>query len=156
MRIYLAAALAVLAFAGGAEAQLGVTVGVGAGGFLESERQPPTTLEELNHRVIFASLRVPVLPVELRGELMWPEQRTDQKERAYVVSAVYSIPLLFLTPYAQAGWGDYNYGDPSRSRLSMGIGARLHVGPTGFFAEATRYHRLGRDIVTAGVILQWK
>ena len=101
----------------------------------------------------FAQLKLPIIPFAIRGEGMWPKDPTGSGARAYIVSGVLSIPFVIVTPYAQAGWGDYNFGDPSRSKWSAGLGVRLNLGSLGIFAEATRYNRMNTDLITGGLSL---
>ena len=146
------AALAATTLASSANAQ-GLTIGAGLGGVLNERRELPSTFDDLSHKMAFVSLRLPLVPLELRGEGLWPKDPTDSDPRAYIASAVLAIPLVIVTPYAQAGWGDYNFGDPDRSKWSAGIGARLNLGSLGIFAEATRYNRMNTDLITGGLSL---
>ena len=144
------AALAATSVARDASAQ-GITIGAGLGGVLNERRELPSSFDDLTHKMAFVSLRLPLLPVEVRGEGMWPKDPTQSGARAYIVSGVLSIPLVIVTPYAQAGWGDYNFGDPDRSKWSAGLGARLNLGSLGIFVEATRYNRMNTDLITGGL-----
>ncbi len=146
------AVLAATSLARDASAQ-GLTIGAGLGGVLNERRDLPSSFDDLSHKMAFASLRLPLLPVEVRGEGMWPNDPTESGARAYIVSGVLSIPLVLVTPYAQAGWGDYNFGDPARSKWSAGLGARLNLGSMGIFVEATRYNRMNTDLITGGLTL---
>jgi hypothetical protein len=136
-----------------AEAQATLTIGAGLGAVLNDRTELPTSMDDVSHKLAFASLRVPLMPVEVRGEAMWPSAPYADGSRAYIVSAVLALPLPVVTPYAQAGWGDYNFGDPTREKWSVGIGARLNLGTLGIFAEATRYNRIDTDLITAGLTL---
>jgi hypothetical protein len=137
-----------------ASAQAGITIGAGLGAVLNERRDLPDNFDDLNHKLAFIALRLPFLPVEFRGEGLWPDDPSRSGARAYIASAVFSIPLVIVTPYAQVGWGDYNFGDPDRSKWSAGIGARLHLGSFGIFAEATRYNRMNTDLITGGLFLR--
>ena len=147
------AAIALTATAQSATAQ-GLTIGAGMGAVLNERRDLPTEVDDLSHKLAFLSLRLPMMPLEIRGEGLWPDDPTDDGPRAFIASAVLSIPLVIVTPYAQAGWGDYNFGDPERSKWSAGIGARLNLGALGIFVEATRYNRMNTDLITGGLSLR--
>jgi hypothetical protein len=149
----LLAAVASMALSRQADAQASLTVGAGLGTVLNDRTELPTNMDDVSHKLAFLSLHVPVLPIGVRGEAMWPSAPFADGSRAYIVSAVLSLPLPLVTPYAQAGWGDYNFGDPEREKWSAGIGARLNFGTLGIFAEATRYNRIDTDLITAGLTL---
>jgi hypothetical protein len=150
----IAVLLASAASASLARAQGPLTIGAGLGAVLNERREIPASFDDIEHKLVFVSLRLPLTPLELRGEAMWPDDPTNADAHAFIASGVFSIPLGPITPYAQAGWGDYNFGDPSRSKWSAGIGARLQLGMLGIFAEATRYNRMDTDLITAGLTLQ--
>jgi hypothetical protein len=148
------AILAATATARDAAAQ-GLTIGGGLGAVLNERRDLPTTFDDVSHKMAFVSLRLPLVPLEIRGEGLWPDDPTNSDPRAYIASAVLAIPIVIVTPYAQAGWGDYNFGDPDRSKWSAGIGARLNLGNLGIFAEATRYNRMNTDLITGGLTISF-
>jgi hypothetical protein len=138
-------------FARTADAQGGLTFGAGVGGVLNERRDIPTTSRDLNHGLAFVGLSLPTLPLELRGDLLLRDDRTSGQQRAVIASALFNVPLPLVTPYAHAGWGDYNFGDPSRDKWSYGVGLRLNLGAAGLFAEGTHYQRMDTDLVTAGL-----
>lgn len=131
----------------------GLTIGGGFGTLLGESRNISTNPDDYNHRLIFATLRLPLTGLELRGERLWPDLPAHEEARAWVGSVVLSFPLGPIVPYAMAGWGDYNFGDPDRSRWSAGFGTRLNLGSIGLFAEASRYNRLESDLFTAGLLV---
>lgn len=151
-----AAGLFVILAAGASEARAQrVTIGAGLGGVLNERRDLPDELDDLNHKLAFASLKLPMIPLALRVEGLWPDDPTNDNARAIIGSAVLEIPLVIVTPYAQAGWGDYNFGDPDREKWSLGLGARLNLGTLGIFVEATRYNRMPTDLISAGLALSF-
>jgi hypothetical protein len=137
-----------------AAAQAGISVGAGVGGALNERRFIPTAARELNHLLAFVGLGVPVIPLELRGELMLRDDYTGGVQRAWIATAVYRFPLPVITPYAQLGYGDYNFGDPARSKLSYGMGVRVNLGGAGLFAEGIHNRRMDADLFTAGFSLR--
>jgi hypothetical protein len=152
MFLTIAVAAATLGAAPTVQAQQ-LILGGGLGGVLNERRELPTTVDDLSHKLAFVALRAPFLPLEVRATGLWPDDPVNQDARAYIVSGVLSLPIGPVTPYAQAGWGDYNAGDPAREKWSAGIGARLSLGTLGIFAEATRYNRLNTDLITAGLTI---
>ena len=152
--ITVAAGLSALALSADvAAAQAGLRIGGALGAVLNERRDLPTEVDDISHKLAFVQLKLPLFPVALRGEGLWPDDPTADGARAFIASAVLEIPLMIVTPYAQAGWGDYNFGDPDRSKWSAGIGARLNLGNFGIFAEATRYNRMNTDLISAGLSL---
>jgi hypothetical protein len=150
----LGAALALsLAFgAGSVHAQgAGLTIGAGMGAILNENRDLPDDFDDLTHKLGFVSLRIPMFPIGLRAEGLWPGDPFEDGPRAFIASGVLALPLPVLSPYAQLGWGDYNFGDPERSKWSAGVGVQLNLGTLGIFVEATRYNRMNTDLITGGL-----
>jgi hypothetical protein len=146
----LATALVLAPAAAGAQL---LSAGLG-GGRGVGRRVGPDSGATMPHAEAWAQLGVPVFPVSLRGDLLVTSRGTAGGPVAASISAVASLPVPVVTPYATVGWGTYGIGGDRKIRgWSAGAGVRAKLpGVPGIFAEVRRHQRLGRDLATVGVV----
>jgi hypothetical protein len=154
MRLRLLAPTAALALAPlAAGAQL-VSAGVGGGKGVGRHVGPDSAASHA-HLVGWVQLGVPLLPIAVRGDALLTGKTLGASPLALSASAVLSLPVPVVTPYATVGWGTYGIGgDAGRVRgWSAGAGVRAKLpGLPGIFGEVRRHQHLGRDLATVGVV----
>jgi hypothetical protein len=165
--VFLFAVLAMLAAPAPADAQL-ARFGVGVG--------PSAPVGDLGnvantgvHAQAMLALRLPLLPVSLRGDVLYQRlpvaDQDDFQQIAGVVNGFFSLlPLPMIDPYISAGVGVYNsdfggnIGSSTDVGVNAGVGLRVNLLFLEPFAEVRYHHVLGgagspRTLpVTIGVI----
>jgi hypothetical protein len=146
-------ALALVVPGAGAHAQLfaaGVGVGAGIG-----RRNATTASDSHAHGLGWVQLGLPLFPLAVRGDALVIGKGSGGGPLALTVNAVGQFPLPIITPYVTAGWGRYGLGGDVQTRgwsAGVGVRAKLPLLP-GLFGEVRRHQRLGRDLVTVGLVL---
>jgi len=136
-----------------ARAQL-LSAGVGVGAGL-GRHNGVAASDSHAHGLGWVQLGLPLFPVAVRGDALVIGKGSGGGPLALTVNAVGQLPLPIITPYVTAGWGRYGVGGDVQTRgwsAGVGVRAKLPLLP-GLFGEVRRHQRLGRDLVTVGLVL---
>jgi hypothetical protein len=155
MRLVSLTFLAALVLARPTHAQLGFAFG--AGGGLTQSAADADDHSGSAHFLGFAELRLPVLPVGGRVDLLrYKSPFTGDWEMTRSVSGVFSLPLPVIRPYALFGIAQYDEGDGGKNTtdFTYGVGARLGTGLVAPWVEWRAHPELDRRVITAGLSLQ--
>jgi hypothetical protein len=149
-------AVAIAAFAAGvaprqAEAQL-LRLGVGAGPSIPAG-DFATGVDTGVHAAAMLALRIPLLPLSVRGDLMYQRFGAtggDVDQFAGIANGFFNIlPLPVVSAYVSGGVGLYHTRaagvTSSDIGLNGGIGARINLWLVEPFAEVRYHHVLGTD-----------
>ena len=152
-RLLVAATLVSVAPGRSARAQL-LAAGVGVGSGI-GRHNGATASDSHAHGLGWVQLGLPLFPIAVRGDALVIGKGSGGGPLALTVSAVGQLPLPIVTPYVTAGWGRYGLGGDVQTRgwsAGVGVRAKLPLLP-GLFGEVRRHQRLGRDLVTVGLVL---
>jgi len=145
------AAAAVAFSAADASAQVRLSVAAGPT-FVSGEHADEHGLESGFHVMLAGELAPALLPFGVRIDGTF-NRLSEGDENVDVLSAtanaLFSLPMVGLSPYLLAGGGVYAIDDhgerETRFGLNAGIGTRFAVGNLGVFVEARLHEVLGMD-----------
>lgn len=105
------------------------------------------------HALGFVQLHPPLLPVALRVDGLVSKADVGGTGAALLGNAVFIAPVPVVQPYAVLGYGRYGIGKSDGvSGWNAGVGARVRIPAFSIFVEARHHQRVGRDLLTIGIV----
>ncbi|MGQ0643552.1 MAG: hypothetical protein ACT4P6_22625 [Gemmatimonadaceae bacterium] len=129
-----------------ASAQAGISLGAAVGSVWHDNKLSGDEL----HGLVYLRIGVPLVPYAARGDLFIFDQPDADYDVGLIGSAVMSVSLPLIQPYAIAGIGRYGLGDGGTTGLSFGAGVRVG-GRRGLFLEGRRHEPINRTLVSLGI-----